>query len=95
MNEISVVYHSGYGHTSNQAKGIVKGIESVENVTANLIGIDQIGNITEADWQILDASDAINCSRPRMRAPTSPRRPAISKPPTHSASALPRLSAIC
>ncbi len=59
MKKISVAYHCGYGHTTNQARGIVNGIDSVENVTAKLIGIDQDGNITEADWQILDASDAI------------------------------------
>ena len=59
MKKIGVVYHSGYGHTTNQAKGIVSGIEGVENVTANLIVIDQDRNITESDWQELDASDAI------------------------------------
>ena len=59
MKTISVVYHSGYGHTTNQAQGVVSGIESVAEVSANLIAIDQDGNITEADWQALDASDAI------------------------------------
>lgn len=59
MKTISVVYHSGYGHTTNQAQGVVSGIEGVANVTANLIAIDQDGNITEADWQALDKSDAI------------------------------------
>ena len=59
MKKISVVYHSGYGHTTNLAKGIVSGIDSVENVTVNLIAIDQGGEITESDWQELDASDAI------------------------------------
>jgi NAD(P)H dehydrogenase (quinone) len=59
MKKISVVYHSGYGHTTNQAKGIVNGIDSVDNVTANLIAIDQDGEITESDWQELDTSDAI------------------------------------
>jgi NAD(P)H dehydrogenase (quinone) len=59
MKKISVVYHSGYGHTTNQASGIVRGIGTVENVTADLIAIDQDGGISEADWQALDASDAI------------------------------------
>jgi NAD(P)H dehydrogenase (quinone) len=59
MKNISVVYHSGYGHTTNQAKGVVSGVDSVDNVTANLIAIDQDGEITESDWQALDASDAI------------------------------------
>jgi len=59
MKTVSVVFHSGYGHTTNQAKGIVKGIDSVEHVQANLTAIDQNGGITESDWRALDASDAI------------------------------------
>ena len=59
MKKISVVYHSGYVHTTNQANGIVSGIGSVENINANLIAIDQDGEITESDWKTLDASDAI------------------------------------
>jgi NAD(P)H dehydrogenase (quinone) len=59
MKNISVVYHSGFGHTTNQANGIVRGIGTVEKVTANLIAIDQDGEIGESDWQALDAADAI------------------------------------
>jgi NAD(P)H dehydrogenase (quinone) len=59
MKKISVVYHSGYGHTTNQARGIVSGIAGVDNVTTKLIAIDQDGELTESDWQLLDASDAI------------------------------------
>ncbi|MEJ2309036.1 MAG: flavodoxin family protein [Gammaproteobacteria bacterium] len=59
MKTISVVYHSGYGHTTNQANGIVSGIESVGDIAVNLIAIDQDGEIGEPDWQALDAADAI------------------------------------
>ncbi len=59
MKKVSVVYHSGFGHTTNVANAIVTGIDNVENVTANLIGIDQEGEVTEADWLALDESDAI------------------------------------
>ena len=59
MKKISVVVHSGYGHTTHQANGIASGIESVDDVNANLITIDQDGEIAEADWQALDESDAI------------------------------------
>ena len=59
MKKVSVVYHSGFGHTTNQAKAIIHGIDEVENVTANLIGIDKDGEITDADWLALDESDAI------------------------------------
>jgi NAD(P)H dehydrogenase (quinone) len=59
MKKVSVVYHSGYGHTTKLARAVVDGIGSIENVTAQIIGIDQEGTITEADWLALDASDAI------------------------------------
>lgn len=59
MKKISVLYHSGYGHTTNQANGIVNGIDSVEDVSAKLIAIDQDGEITESDWHALDGSDGI------------------------------------
>lgn len=59
MKNISIVYHSGYGHTTNQARGIVEGINTVENVRANLVAIDQEGELAESDWERLDTSDAI------------------------------------
>lgn len=59
MKTITVIYHSGYGHTTNQAKGVVAGIESVEGVESRLIAISPEGEISEAAWQALDASDAI------------------------------------
>ena len=59
MKKISVVVHSGYGHTTNQANGIASGIKSIDDVTANVIAIDQVGEIAEANWQALDTSDAI------------------------------------
>ncbi len=48
MRKISIVYHSGYGHTSNQANGIASGMESVEGVTTHPIAIGQDGEITES-----------------------------------------------
>jgi NAD(P)H dehydrogenase (quinone) len=59
MKNISIVYHSGYGHTTSQARGIAEGIDSVEDVSARLIAIDQEGGIGEAEWEALDTSDAI------------------------------------
>jgi NAD(P)H dehydrogenase (quinone) len=59
MKNISIVYHSGYGHTTSQARGIAEGIDSVEDVSARLIAIDQEGGIGEAEWETLDTSDAI------------------------------------
>ena len=59
MKTISVVYHSGYGHTTNQAKGIAEGVNTVEDVSARLIAIDQDGEISEDEWEALDTSHAI------------------------------------
>ena len=29
MTRIAVLYHSGYGHTTNQARGVLAGIDAV------------------------------------------------------------------
>ncbi len=53
MSKIVVVYHSGYGHTVKQAEAVANGAH------AELIAIDSEGNITEAQWAVLDTADAI------------------------------------
>lgn len=53
MKKISVVYHSGYGHTARQAEAVAAGAK------AELIAINAEGNISDAEWTILDQSDAI------------------------------------
>lgn len=57
MTTVSIVYFSGYGHTAKQAQAVHAGASAV--TTSNLIAIDKEGNITEADWATLAASDAI------------------------------------
>ena len=59
MKNISIVYHSGYGHTTNLANGIASGVERVGEVSVELIAIDQEGEISEAQWGNLDNADAI------------------------------------
>ncbi len=59
MKKVSVVYHSGYGHTTNQAKAVIAGIDSIDGVSSMLISISPDGELSEADWGTLDASDAI------------------------------------
>lgn len=59
MKKVSVVYHSGYGHTANQAEAIVAGIDSIDDVTSTRIAISPDGELSEDDWNALDASDAI------------------------------------
>jgi len=59
MKNISIVYHSGYGHTTNLANGIASGVERVGEVSVELIAIDQEGEISEAQWGSLGKADAI------------------------------------
>lgn len=53
---VVIAYHSGYGHTAEQAKAVAKGVTSVPGVTAQLVAVDKI---TEAEWSALDAAHAI------------------------------------
>ncbi|HEY8085021.1 MAG TPA: flavodoxin family protein [Methylophilaceae bacterium] len=55
MAKVAVVYHSGYGHTAEQAKAVIRGIESVSGTNSTLISVDQI----EQHWTTLEAADAI------------------------------------
>lgn len=54
MTKISIVYHSGYGHTAKVAEAVAEGAKQGGEVT--LIKAD---TITDAEWDVLDASDAI------------------------------------
>lgn len=53
MSKIAVVYYSGYGHTKVIAEAFAQEIQ------AELITVDQEGNIQDADWGTLDSADAI------------------------------------
>ncbi|MBU2238472.1 MAG: flavodoxin family protein [Gammaproteobacteria bacterium] len=53
MKKTVVVFFSGYGHTKHVAEYVVKG------ANAESIQIDENGDITDADWDTLNAADAI------------------------------------
>ncbi|NPE57520.1 NADPH-dependent FMN reductase, partial [Dickeya dadantii] len=53
MSKIAVVYYSGYGHTKLIAELVA------ESAKASLIAIDNNGDITDADWETLNAADGI------------------------------------
>ena len=53
MAKVIVVYHSGYGHTKAVAEHVAQG------AGAELIAISAEGEIADADWDALDAADAI------------------------------------
>ena len=53
MTRITVVYHSGYGHTQRMAQAVADG------ANAELMAIDADGNLPAGGWEQLKASDAI------------------------------------
>jgi NAD(P)H dehydrogenase (quinone) len=53
MTQTVVVYHSGYGHTQRVAQFVAEGAK------ATIVAIDADGNITDAEWEALNAADAI------------------------------------
>jgi multimeric flavodoxin WrbA len=53
---VSIVYHSGYGHTSVLARSAQAGVASIEGAAPHLVDVTQM---TDRCWEILDASDAI------------------------------------
>ena len=52
---VSIAYHSGYGHTAVLAEAVRDGAAET-GATVHLIKVD---GITEAEWELLVASDAI------------------------------------
>lgn len=64
MIRVSVVYHSGTGHTKKMAEAVYEGVSSVEGVEGQLISIEG-HDIVEGRWkndsifEKLDKSDAI------------------------------------
>ena len=64
MTTVSVVYHSGMGHTQKMAEAVAKGAAEVDGVQVNLISIDG-KDITDGRWKNddtlrqLDGSDGM------------------------------------
>ncbi|MFF5448397.1 flavodoxin family protein [Streptomyces sp. NPDC012888] len=52
---VSIAYHSGYGHTAVIAEAVRNGAAEA-GATVHLIKVDEID---DAQWELLDASDAI------------------------------------
>jgi multimeric flavodoxin WrbA len=52
---VSIAYHSGYGHTAAVAEAVRTGAADT-GATVHLIKVDEID---DAQWELLDASDAI------------------------------------
>lgn len=58
MAAITVVYHSGYGHTQRMAEAVADG------AGATLLTIDAEGNLPENGWEVLRQADAIIMGSP-------------------------------
>jgi NAD(P)H dehydrogenase (quinone) len=55
MTQVAVVYHSGYGHTAEQAKAVARGAAKVEGVAVHLLNVEE----AQEKWEVLKDSDAI------------------------------------
>ena len=53
---ITIAYHSGYGHTEKVAMAVAEGAKKVENVNVAIINVT---NLQEKDWDLLDNSHTI------------------------------------
>ncbi|MDY0029282.1 MAG: flavodoxin family protein [Pseudobdellovibrionaceae bacterium] len=58
MTIISIVYHSGYGHTEKVAEAVGTGVKDA-GATLHMIKVGADGKIADAEWELLNASDAI------------------------------------
>ena len=59
MTKVAIVYFSGYGHTARQAEAVRAGAASVAGTEATLYAIDPEGNLPDASFEAIGASDAI------------------------------------
>lgn len=66
---VTVVYHSGYGHTRVQAEAVRNGAAQVPGTAVHLVAVDEI----EQRWELLDTADAIVFGTPTyMAGPSAP-----------------------
>lgn len=55
MGNISIIYHSGFGHTKIFAEAVAKGAESVKNINVQMIPATEV----DEHWDKLNQSDTI------------------------------------
>ncbi len=53
--KVAIVYHSGYGHTAEQAKSVARGAQSVAGTDAQVISVAE----GDVPWGELEKADAI------------------------------------
>jgi len=55
MAKVSIVYHSGYGHTKVIAEAVARGAQAVAGTEVNLVPVEAV----DQQWAALEGSDAI------------------------------------
>ena len=72
MSVVTVVYHSGYGHTRVQAEAVRDGAAAVEGTEVHLVAVEALHE-GGAAWRYLDDADAIILGTPTyMAGPSAP-----------------------
>jgi NAD(P)H dehydrogenase (quinone) len=72
MGVVTVVYHSGYGHTRVQAEAVRTGAAAVAGTEVHLVAVEALAEDSAA-WQHLDDADAIILGCPTyMAGPSAP-----------------------
>ena len=59
MATLTIIHHSGYGHTKRMAEAVLDGAAGVAGTDAALLAIDAEGGLPDGAWERLAASDAI------------------------------------
>ncbi len=59
MSTVSIVYHSGYGHTKRMAEFVRDGAAAIEGIKVNLLAVDAEGTLSEEAFASLNSSDGI------------------------------------
>ena len=66
---VAVAYHSGFGHTARLADAVREGAAAVADTTVPVISVD---TITDEQWGVLDAAEAIIFGSPTYMGAASP-----------------------
>ena len=67
MSTITIIFHSGYGHTAKLAEYVKEGAQRVPGTTVYLLKTEDV----EANWEMLNKSDALIFGAPTYMASAS------------------------
>lgn len=67
--KVSIIYHSGYGHTEKLAQAVARGVAEVGGASATLISLSG----QNIDWEAIAASDALIFGSPTYNGTVSAR----------------------